>query len=160
MVNLTFLVDNRSSLSSVGQILPVSDPPLYITIPSRQSIGFQTSSRLGMGWYAKIHWWEEANNIFMISNFFFTVSCLNFSGTMNLFQSYLQSAAAYSCEIPHDLENNHACKWNSDNFPGMLTYVLFLENCQKTICMHGYSSIHVDRSLRVSNLGDKSVPYF
>ena len=35
----------------------------------------------------------------MICNFFFTVSCLNFSGTMNLFQSYMQSAAAYSCEI-------------------------------------------------------------
>ena len=23
--------------------------------------------------------------------------------------------------IPHGLENNHACKWISDNFPGMLT---------------------------------------
>ena len=32
-------------------------------------------------------------------------------------------------------------------------------NCQKTICIHGYSPIHVDRSLRVSNLGDKAVPY-
>ena len=31
---------------------------------------------------------------------------------------------------------------------------------QITICMHGYSPIHVDRSLRVWNLGDKSVPYF
>jgi hypothetical protein len=61
---------------------------------------------------------------------------------------------------PHGFENNHACKWTSDNFPGMVTYVLFLENCQKTIYMDGYSPIHVDRSLRVSNLGDKSVPYF
>ena len=26
--------------------------------------------------------------------------------------------------------------------------------------MHGYSPIHVDRPLRVSNLGYKSVPYF
>ena len=48
--------------------------------------------------------------------------------------------------FPHALENNHACKWTSDNFPGMLTYVLFLENCQKTICLHGYSPIHVNRS--------------
>ena len=39
----------------------------------------------------------------------------------------------------------------------MRTYVLFLKNCQKTICMHGYSPIHVDRSLRVSNLEDKSL---
>ena len=62
--------------------------------------------------------------------------------------------------FPHGLENNHGCKWTCDNFPGMLTYVLFLENCQKTICFHGDSPIHVDRSLRVSNLGDKSVPYF
>ena len=51
--------------------------------------------------------------------------------------------------FPHGLENNHAFTWTSDNFPGMLTYVLFLENCQKTICMHGYSPFHVDRSLRV-----------
>ena len=62
--------------------------------------------------------------------------------------------------FPHGLENNHACKWNYDNFSGMLTCVLFLENCQKTICMHCYSPIHVYRSLRVSNLGDKSVPDF
>ena len=41
----------------------------------------------------------------------------------------------------------------------MIKYVLFLENCQKTICMDGYSPIHMDRSLRVANLGDKSVPY-
>ena len=60
----------------------------------------------------------------------------------------------------HELEKNHARKWTSDNFPGMLTNILFLENCQKTICMHGYSPIHVDRSLRVSYLGDKLVPYF
>ena len=41
--------------------------------------------------------------------------------------------------FPHGLENNHACKWISDNFPGMLTCVLFLENCLKSICMHGCS---------------------
>ena len=50
--------------------------------------------------------------------------------------------------FPNGFEINHACKWTSDNFPGMLTYLLFLENCHKTICMHGYSSIHVDKSLR------------
>ena len=61
--------------------------------------------------------------------------------------------------FPHGLENNHTCKWTLDNFPGILTYVFILENCQKSIFMHGYSPIHVDRSLRVSNLGDKSVPY-
>ena len=37
---------------------------------------------------------------------------------------------------PHGLENKHGYKWISDNFPGMLINVLFLENCQKTICMH------------------------
>ena len=39
----------------------------------------------------------------------------------------------------HGLEKNHACKWTFDNFPGMLTYKLVLENCQKTICRHGYN---------------------
>ena len=33
--------------------------------------------------------------------------------------------------FPHWLENNHAWKWTSDNFPGMLRYVLFLKNCKK-----------------------------
>ena len=42
----------------------------------------------------------------------------------------------------------------------MLKNVLFLENCQKAIWMHGYTPIHVDRSLRVQNIGDKSVSYF
>ena len=32
--------------------------------------------------------------------------------------------------FPHGLENNHACKWTFDNFPGMITFVVFLENCQ------------------------------
>ena len=39
--------------------------------------------------------------------------------------------------FPHGLEKSHACKWISDNFPRMLTYVLFLENFIKSICMHG-----------------------
>ena len=62
--------------------------------------------------------------------------------------------------FPNGSENIHACKWTFEHFLGRLTYVAFLENCQKTICMHGYSPINVDRSLRVSNLGDKSIPYF
>ena len=62
--------------------------------------------------------------------------------------------------FPHGLEKRHACKWTCDSIPGMLTYVLLLENFQKTIFMHGYSIIHVDMSYRVSNLGDKSVLYF
>ena len=49
------------------------------------------------------------------------------------------------------LEINHACKWISDNSPGMLTYVLFLESCQKSICMHDCSPIHEERSLRRKN---------
>ena len=48
--------------------------------------------------------------------------------------------------FPRGLENNHTCKWISDNFPGMLTYVLFLESCQKSICMPGCSPIHGERS--------------
>ena len=47
--------------------------------------------------------------------------------------------------FPHGLENNYACKWIFDNFPGLLTYVLFMENCLKSICMHCCSSIHVER---------------
>ena len=39
------------------------------------------------------------------------------------------------------LESNNKYKWISDNFPGMLTYVLFLESCQKYICMHCFSPI-------------------
>ena len=60
--------------------------------------------------------------------------------------------------LPCGLGNNIACTRIFDNFPGMLTYVLFLENCQKSVCMHGCSPIHEEKFLRVSNLGDKSVP--
>ena len=60
--------------------------------------------------------------------------------------------------FPHRLENNHACKWISDNFPGMLTYVLFLENCLKSICMHGCSPIHVERSFFFLKVWDRFVP--
>ena len=60
--------------------------------------------------------------------------------------------------FPCGLENNHACKRISDNFPGMMTYVLFLENCQKSIYMHGCSSIHGERSFFFFKVWDRFVP--
>ena len=48
--------------------------------------------------------------------------------------------------FPHGLENNHSCKWISNNFPGMLTYLLILKNCLKSICMHCCSPVHVESS--------------
>ena len=33
--------------------------------------------------------------------------------------------------FPHRLENNHSCKWTSDKFPGMITYVLVWEPVSK-----------------------------
>ena len=47
--------------------------------------------------------------------------------------------------FPHGLENNNASNWIFVSFPGMLIYVLFLKSCQKSICMHGCSPIHVVR---------------
>ena len=47
--------------------------------------------------------------------------------------------------FPHGFENNHACKWFSDNFLGILTNVLFPEICIKSFCMHGCSPIHVEK---------------
>ena len=48
--------------------------------------------------------------------------------------------------FPHGLENNHECNGILDNFPGIIGMSAFLENCQKSICMHGCSPIHVERS--------------
>ena len=31
--------------------------------------------------------------------------------------------------FPHGLQNNHACKWILDNFPGIIYVSAFLENC-------------------------------
>ena len=45
--------------------------------------------------------------------------------------------------FPYRLENNQACKWILDNFPGIIWMSAFLENCQKSICMRGSSPIHV-----------------
>ena len=55
--------------------------------------------------------------------------------------------------FPYGLGNNHSCKRISDNFPEMLTYVLVLENCLKSICMHGCSRIHVKRSFFLKSMG-------
>ena len=60
--------------------------------------------------------------------------------------------------FPHGLENNHAFKWISDNFPGMLIYVLFLENCLKSICIYGDSPIHVERFFFFLKVWDRFVP--
>ena len=48
--------------------------------------------------------------------------------------------------FPHKLENNHACKWILDNFPGIIHTSEFLENCPKFICMHCCSPTYVERS--------------
>ena len=56
-------------------------------------------------------------------------------------------------------ENTHACKWISDNLLGITHMSAFLENCQKIICIYCCSKTQRTRSLRVSNLGDKFVPY-
>ena len=80
---------------------------------------------------------------------------LAFSSICCTLRSGLQEIQTNIRTFPHGLENNHACKWTFDYFPGMLIYVLFLENCQNTICVHGSSPIHVERSIRVLNLGVK-----
>ena len=48
--------------------------------------------------------------------------------------------------IPCELEDNNACKWILDYFPGIIHMSEFLENCQNLICMHGCSPIGVERS--------------
>ena len=98
---------------------------------------------------------NEARNKFLMSGPWLSVAKLRPLSFACTFKQLWDSVT-----FPHALENNHACKWTSNNFPGMIIYVLFLENCQETMCMHGYSPIHVDRFLRVWHLGDKSVPYF
>ena len=52
-------------------------------------------------------------------------------------RSWLHETPTMIRTFPHRMEKNHACKWTFDNYSEMLTYVLFLENFQKTICMHG-----------------------
>ena len=61
--------------------------------------------------------------------------------------------------FPCGLKDNHACKWISHNYPGMLTYVLFLENCQESICIMGSSPIPEERSLFFFKVWDRFIPY-
>ena len=49
--------------------------------------------------------------------------------------------------FPHGLQNNHACKWISENFPGITHVLAFLEKCKKSICRHCCSPIYKERSL-------------
>ena len=58
--------------------------------------------------------------------------------------------------FPRGLEINHACKLISEKIPGMLTYVLFMESCQKSICMHVCSPIHKERYFLVFKLYSNS----
>ena len=60
--------------------------------------------------------------------------------------------------FPYRVENNHAYKWISENFPRILTYLLFLESFLKSICMHGFSPIHVEMSIFFLKAGDWFVP--
>ena len=46
----------------------------------------------------------------------------------------------------HELESNHASKSILDNFPVIIHKSEFLENCRKSICMHGCSPIHLETS--------------
>ena len=48
--------------------------------------------------------------------------------------------------FPCGFKNSHACKLILDNFPGLIHISAYLEICQKSICMHGCSPIHVKRS--------------
>ena len=62
--------------------------------------------------------------------------------------------------FPHGLENNHTCKWISGNFPRILMYILFLENCLKSIWKHGCSPIHVESYFSSLKYGTDLSPRF
>ena len=40
--------------------------------------------------------------------------------------------------VPCGLKNNYACKWISDNFPGMLTYMCFFPGKLSEIHLHAW----------------------
>ena len=61
--------------------------------------------------------------------------------------------------FPHGFENNHACKWTSDNFPGMLTCIVPGKLSENHLHAYLFSN-PCGQVLKVSNLGDKSVAYF
>ena len=123
------------------------------------------------------HWWVE--NLFGLG---FDNSCIAKGHTkaamcvkwwlQKCYLRILKSVTCLGCTLrsglreiptmirtsPHGLENNHACQWVFDNFPGLLTYILFLEICLKSICMHGCSPIHVERSFFFVKVWDRFVP--
>ena len=87
-----------------------------------------------------------------VIGFYLTNKCIDLENQFNPAQScpmsILHSQIRTQTMIrtfSHGCENNLACKWIYDNFPGTLTYILFLENCLKSICMHGCSLIHMER---------------
>ena len=57
--------------------------------------------------------------------------------------------------FPPWLENNHACKWISDNFPGITHMSEHLENSYKSICLHGCTPIHGERSFFFLKVWDR-----
>ena len=57
--------------------------------------------------------------------------------------------------FPCGLENNHACKWISDNFPGITHMSEHLENSYKSICLHGCTPIHEERSFFFLKVWDR-----
>ena len=100
---------------------------------------------------------EEMMNVWSVQYYAFLCSLEKYrqAGIKKLYQYlwWLGSKCYISCTLRsgiHEsptmirifsfgLENNHASKWISDHFPEMLKYVLFLENCPKSIWMHGCS---------------------
>ena len=124
--------------------------------------------------YPKSFWsWKKLKTYFFIQSWF----CPFFCEKVNFLTAPAQSCRRCSqfdigCTLrtglheipalirtcPHGLENIHASKWISDKFHGMLTYILFLENGQKFICMHVWSLIHMERSFFFSKVCDRFVP--
>ena len=70
-------------------------------------------------------------------------------------RSGLHEIPTMICIFPHGFENRHACKWISDNFPEIVTYILFLENCLKSICMHDCSPTHMKKSFFFFKVWDR-----
>ena len=62
--------------------------------------------------------------------------------------------------FPHGLKNNHACKWTSDNFQECFQMYYSWKIVKKPFSCMVILHVHVDRSVRVTNLWDKYVPYF
>ena len=82
----------------------------------------------------------------------------NYGGICCTLRSGLHEIPTMIRNLPHGFENNHECKWISDNLLRILTYVLLLENCQKSACMHGCSPIHVESFFFFLKVWDRFVP--